>query len=84
MALLQTGIYSSESVKTPVPGRIGVLSCEFGIPLVPESGIDHLEKPTWSTLASLFLKEIGQILKPKLGHDLGKYLVDQMLVEKVI
>ena len=38
MALLQTGIYSSESVKTPVPGRIGVLSCEFGIPLVTESG----------------------------------------------
>ena len=46
MALLQTGIYSSESVKTPVPGRIGVLSCKFGISLVAETGTDHLEKPT--------------------------------------
>ena len=34
------------TVKTPVPGRIGVLSCQFGIPLVAESGTDPLEKPT--------------------------------------
>ena len=83
MALLQTGIYSSESVKTPVPGRIVVLSCQFGIPLIADSGTGHLEKPTWSTLGSLFLEEIGQI-KPRPGHDLVKYLVDQMSVEKVI
>ena len=60
-ALFQTRIYGSESVKTPLTGEIGVLSCQLGIPLVAESGTDHLEKPTWSTLASLFSEEIGRI-----------------------
>ena len=50
--------------------------------LVAESlGTDHLERPTWSTLASLFSEEIGQ-MKPRLGQDLAKYLVDQMQVKK--
>ena len=80
MALLQTGNYSSKSVKLPCVGGLGFC---IGIPLVVESGTDHLEKPTWSTLVSLFLEEIGQ-MKPRLGHDLVRYLVDQMPVEKVI
>ena len=47
-----------EVSKTPVPGRIH---------LVTESCTDNLEKSTWSTLASLFSEEIGQIT-PRLGQ----------------
>ena len=59
------------------------LSHMFGIPFFAESGTDHLKKPTWSTLASLFSDGIGHV-KSRLGQDLAKYLVDhdQMPMKK--
>ena len=61
------------------------LSHMFGIAFsFTESGTDHLQKPTWSTLASLFSDEISGHVKPRLGQDLAKYLVDhdQMPMKK--
>ena len=56
------GFTLAEVSKLPCLAGLG-----FGIPLVAESGTGNLEKPTWSTLASLFLEEIGR-MTPRLGQ----------------
>ena len=58
------------------------VDCMFRIPLVADFATDHSLKRTWRTWASLFPEEMWR-MKPNLGHDMAKYVVNGKPWKKV-